>query len=73
MITKILQPKNLYKAYRKVVSNKGSAGVDGMGVKQLRDYMDANRMDIVRSVISGDYIPSAIKRVEIPKASGGNS
>jgi len=71
MITKILQPKNLYKAYRKVVSNKGSAGVDGMGVKQLRDYMDANRIDIVRSVISGDYIPSAIKGVEIPKASGG--
>ena len=71
MITKVLQPKNLYKAYRKVVSNKGSAGVDGMGVKELRDYMDANRIDIVRSVISGDYIPSAIKGVEIPKASGG--
>ena len=71
MITKVLQPKNLYKAYRNVVSNKGSAGVDGMGVKQLRDYMDANRIDIVRSVISGDYIPSAIKGVEIPKTSGG--
>ena len=71
MITKVLQPKNLYKAYRKVVSNKGSAGVDGMAVKELRSYMEAYRLDIVKSIISGDYLASAIKGVEIPKASGG--
>ena len=35
MIEKVLQPKNLYKAYHKVVSNKGSSGVDGMSVNEL--------------------------------------
>ncbi len=71
MIAKVLQPKNLYKAYRKVVSNKGSAGVDGMGVEKLREYMDEHRNDIVLGILKDSYIPSAIKGVEIPKESGG--
>ncbi len=71
MIAKVLQPKNLYKAYRKVVSNKGSAGVDGMGVEKLREYMDVFRNEIVTNILKDSYIPSAIKGVEIPKETGG--
>jgi retron-type reverse transcriptase len=40
MIEKVLNRKNLYKAYRKVVQNKGSAGVDGMEVSDLFSYME---------------------------------
>jgi group II intron reverse transcriptase/maturase len=71
MIAKVLQAKNLYKAYRKVVSNKGSAGVDRMGVEKLREYMDKHRNDVALDIIKGNYVPSAIKGVEIPKESGG--
>lgn len=70
MIAKILHPKNLYKACRRVVSNKGSAGVDGMGVEKLREYMETNRKDIVSYILKGNYKPSTIKGVEIPKGKG---
>ena len=71
MIAKVLRPKNLYKAYRKVVSNKGSAGVDKMGVEKLREYIDEHRNDVVLGILKGKYVPSAIKGVVIPKDNGG--
>jgi retron-type reverse transcriptase len=39
MIEKVDNRKNLYKAYRQVVRNKGSAGVDGMNVTELLSYL----------------------------------
>ena len=68
LIDKILHPKNLTKAYTKVWANRGSAGVDGMGVKDLKKHIDTYRGDIVREIINDRYIPSAIKGVEIPKS-----
>ena len=67
MIEKILQPKNLYKAYQKVVSNKGSAGVGGTSVYKLASYKDENRGQPATSILNRKYVPQAIKRVEIPK------
>lgn len=51
MIEKTLQPKNLYKAYRQVVSNKGSSGVDGMSVYEL-SYKDENRIQLITSILN---------------------
>ncbi len=70
MIEKVLQPKNLYKAYRKVVSNKGSSGVDGMSVYELESYKNENRIKLVTSILNRKYVPQAIRGVEIPKGSG---
>jgi len=70
MIAEVLQPKNLYKAYRKVVANKGSAGIDGMQVDELKVYLDAHRTRIVMDILHGKYLPSAIKGVAIPKGNG---
>ena len=70
MIAKILQGRNLYKAYRKVVANKGAAGVDGMTVKELQAYLNTQQMSIVKEVLQGRYCPSAIRGVEIPKSNG---
>ena len=67
MIAKILQPKNLTLACRRLVVNKGSVGADNMGVSKLKDYIDANRYDIVTKILKRSYVPSAIKGVEIPK------
>ncbi len=71
MIEKILHPKNLYKAYRQVVSNKGSSGVDGMSVYELQSYKDENRIKLMTSILNRKYVPQAIKGVEIDKSSGG--
>ena len=70
MIEKVLRPKNLYKAYRKVVSNKGSAGVDGMSIYELASYKDENHIKLMTSIVNRKYIPDAIKGVEIPKSNG---
>ena len=40
MIENVLKPKNLTKAYRKVVGNKGAAGIDKMTVKELVSFME---------------------------------
>ena len=70
MIEKVLQPKNLYKAYRKVVSNKGSAGIDGMQVEELASYREANQIQLMTSIVNRKYIPNAIRGVAIPKSNG---
>jgi len=61
MIEKVLNRKNLYKAYRQVVRNKGSAGVDGMQVTELFSYLENNRDRIVTSILNHTYVPQPIK------------
>ena len=70
MIEKVLQAKNLYKAYQKVISNKGAAGIDEMKVYELKTYIDKYRNTILNSIVSNKYIPQPIKGVEIPKSNG---
>jgi RNA-directed DNA polymerase len=70
MIEKVLQPKNLYKAYRQVVGNKGAAGVDGMNVSELKSYIGRNRQTVLISILNRKYVPQAIRAVEIPKSNG---
>jgi group II intron reverse transcriptase/maturase len=70
MIEKVLNRKNLYKAYRQVVQNKGSAGVDGMKVTELLSYLENNRDKIATSILNHTYVPKPIKGVEIPKSNG---
>lgn len=70
MIEKILQPKNLYKAYRKVVSNKGSSGVDGMSVYKLASYRDKNGIRLITSIVNRKYVPNSIRGVSLPKSNG---
>jgi retron-type reverse transcriptase len=70
MIEKVLQQGNLLKAYRQVLTNKGSAGVDGMPVGKLSDHLKVNRDRIVTAIANGSYLPQAILGVEIPKSNG---
>ncbi len=70
MIEKILQPKNLYKAYRKVVSNKGAPGIDGMSIYELSSYREAQGVKVLTSILTRKYVPQPIRRVEIPKGKG---
>ena len=68
MIEKVLSKTNMLKACHQVVSNKGSAGVDGMTVTKLSDHWEENQQRIATSVCNGKYLPQAILGVEIPKS-----
>jgi RNA-directed DNA polymerase len=70
MIEKVLSKANMLKACHQVVSNKGSAGVDGMSVTKLSDHWEENQRQIATSVCNGRYLPQAMLGVEIPKSNG---
>jgi RNA-directed DNA polymerase len=62
---------NLKKALRQVKGNRGSAGVDGMTVDQLSDYLIQHWPAIRGQLLNGTYEPKPVRRVEIPKPDGG--
>lgn len=70
MIAEVLKGRNLYKAYRQVVSNKGSAGIDGMQTTELASYIEAKGAGLIKSILNHSYVPQAIKGVAIPKSNG---
>jgi len=70
MIEQVLNRRNVMRAYRQVKSNKGSAGVDGMSVKELYKYLTNNRERIETELREGKYLPQTILGVEIPKSNG---
>lgn len=67
----LLSRENLLTALRRVEQNKGSHGVDGMTVKDLREHIKQNWHQIRSSIEEGTYEPSPVRRVEIPKPNGG--
>ncbi len=70
-MAKVLSGSNLRGAFNQVVANRGSAGVDGMGVDELRKYLHDHFGSLKQSLVSGSYVPQAVLGVEIPKANGG--
>jgi RNA-directed DNA polymerase len=70
MIEQVLNRRNIMRAYRQVVSNQGSAGVDGIPVKELYAYLTKNREQIESDVRAGKYLPQPIRGKEIRKSSG---
>ena len=71
LIEQILDKENVRAALEKVIANKGAAGIDGMKVEELRDYMNANWSSIRQSILERNYKPAPVRRVEIPKSNGG--
>lgn len=71
LMEQILQSDNLNKAYKKVKSNKGAGGVDGMNVDELLTFLKDNQKQIVQKLRDGKYKPNPVRRVEIPKETKG--
>jgi RNA-directed DNA polymerase len=63
--------ENLFAALKRVESNGGAPGIDGMTVKDLRPYLRDHWLEIREALESGAYKPSPVRRVEIPKPEGG--
>ena len=71
LLEEVLERNNMLLALKRVISNKGSHGVDGMKIDELREHIKKHWHTIKAKLLEGKYNPSPVKRVEIPKPDGG--
>ncbi|BCJ92855.1 group II intron reverse transcriptase/maturase [Anaerocolumna cellulosilytica] len=70
LLEKIISNENLNEAFKRVKKNKGSHGIDEMGVDELLPYLKRHGEELKQSIVNGSYKPNAVRRVEIPKENG---
>ena len=71
LMLEVVDHRNIERAARKVKSNRGAPGIDGMKVDELDGWL-RERWPVVREqLLAGDYEPSPVRRVSIPKRGGG--
>jgi len=70
LLEKIMDKENVRVALKRVISNKGSHGIDGMKVDELRAYLNENWITLEQSVMDGKFRPNPARRVEILKEDG---
>lgn len=71
MLEEILSDENIKDAVKRVKSNKGVGGVDGIQLEDLETYMVQNWRLIAEQIRTRTYRPQPVLRVEIPKPNGG--
>ena len=57
MIEQVLHPRNLERALRQVMVNKGSAGIDGMRTDQLVKYLEKQKPALLAEIKGNEYLP----------------
>lgn len=67
----VVERDNLWRAYERVTRNKGACGVDGLSVSDFKAWLQQHWPRIKEALLAGDYMPMAIRKVEIPKPNGG--
>jgi RNA-directed DNA polymerase len=71
LMEEVCERENCKQALARVKANKGSAGVDGMTVHELPEFLKQHWPTIREQLLSGTYKPQPVRRVEIPKPDGG--
>ena len=71
VMEEVVDAANLRRALKRVRSNKGSPGVDGMTTKELPAYLKQEWPGLKEALLGGTYQPQPVKRAEIPKPGGG--
>lgn len=71
LMEEVCENENLKLALKQVCRNKGSPGVDGMSVYELRDYLKEHQQRVCEELLTGVYKPQPVRRVDIPKPDGG--
>jgi RNA-directed DNA polymerase len=71
LMERVCERANLNRAYKRVKANKGAAGVDGMTVDELYDWLAEHKDELIVSLLDGSYRPREVRGVEIPKPGGG--
>lgn len=71
LMDEAVRQDNCGRALKAVVRNKGAAGIDRMSVEELEGHLQRHWPKIRAKLLAGTYIPSPVRRVEIPKPNGG--
>ena len=71
LLEEVLERNNMLLALKRVITNKGSHGVDGMKIDELREHIKKHWDTIKFKLLEKRYNPSPVRRVEIPKPDGG--
>ena len=71
LLDRILSRPNMLNAWERVKANKGAPGIDSMPVDDFLDFAREHWETIRASLLAGTYQPLPVKRVEIPKPTGG--
>ena len=71
LLERILSRENMLKAWKRVRANKGAPGIDKMSIEEFPGFAREHWDDIRESLLAGTYQPSPVRRVEIPKSTGG--
>jgi RNA-directed DNA polymerase len=71
LMERVVESSNLRLAYQRVVENKGAAGVDEMPVSELKDWLAVHWRSVKKALLEGCYLPQPVRRVNIPKPTGG--
>lgn len=69
----IVKPKEYQKALivdQVDIGGKNKYGVDGMSVEYLQEFLLTHQSDLVREILADNYLPNAIRGVEVPKTKG---
>jgi len=71
LLGKLMNRENLNRAFKRVRTNGGAAGIDGMTVDEMLPWLREHREELLESLRNGTYKPQPVRRVEIPKPDGG--
>lgn len=67
----VVERSNLWRAYERVMRNKGAAGVDGLTVFEFKAWLQQHWPSVKAALLAGDYMPAAIRKVELPSPMAG--
>ena len=67
----LIPKREVWEAFKCVKANQGAAGVDGQSIADFEADLSNNLYKLWNRLSSGSYFPAPVRRVDIPKASGG--
>jgi RNA-directed DNA polymerase len=71
LMERVVERSNLQLAYQRVVKNKGAPGVDDVTVSEFKDWLRMHWPSVKNALLENRYLPRPVRRVDIPKPSGG--
>ncbi len=71
LMEQVVERGNMWRAYERVLRNKGAPGADGMRVQDLKAWLRTHWPSVKAALLAGSYLPREVRAVDIPKPSGG--
>src|SRR5450432_1776807 len=71
LMEEVVREENLAQALKTVKRNRGAAGIDHMKTTEVERHLRAHWLKIRLKLLEGTWVPSPVRRLEIPKPNGG--